>query len=92
VFVAVVVSGCGYGLLMANIVVWILDGTPAAIRGRVSGGIATATFIGHFLSPLFSQPIVNAFGVGATYLAASAGLVVIALGFFVFVVARRAAP
>lgn len=92
VFVAVVVSGCGYGLLMANIVVWILDGTPAAIRGRVSGGIATATFIGHFLSPLFSQPIVNAFGVGATYLAASAGLVAIALGFFVFVVVRRAAP
>ncbi len=89
VLVAVVVSGCGYGFLMANVVVWILDGTPESIRGRVSGGIATATFVGQFLSPLASQPIVNAFGVGATYTAASAGLAVIALGFFVFVVARR---
>lgn len=89
VFAAVIVSGCGYGLLMANIVVWILDGTPAAIRGRVSGGIATATFVGQFLSPLASQPIVNAFGVGAAYTAASAGLTIIAVGFFVFVVARR---
>lgn len=91
VFAAVVVSGCGYGLLMANMVVWILDGTPAAIRGRVSGGIATATFVGQFLSPLVTQPIVNAFSVGAAYVAVSAGLGVIALGFIVFVLVRRAA-
>ena len=89
VYGAVVVSGSGIGLLMANSVVWILDKTPAHVRGRVVGGITTSTFVGQFASPLLSQPIANAYNLGAAYGAVAAGMGVIAAGFALYLVVRR---
>lgn len=89
VFGAVVVSGVGFGFLMANVVVWILDRTPARVRGRVAGGITTATFVGQFSSPLVSQPIANAFGLATAYATIAAAMAVIAAGFLLYLILGR---
>lgn len=89
VFASVALAGIGFGFLMANVVVWILDKTPERVRGRVAGGIATATFVGQFCSPLVSQPIANAFGLAAAYATIAAGMAVISGGFVLFLLLRR---
>ena len=40
---------------------------PPSIRGRVAGVLTASIFIGQFLSPLISQPWVDAFGYRAIY-------------------------
>ena len=89
IYGSVVVSGSGIGLLMANVVVWILDKSPAHIRGRVVGGITTSTFVGQFASPLLSQPIANAFSLSTAYAVAAAGMAVIGAGFVLYLALRR---
>ncbi len=86
---ALLVSGSGFGVLIANVLGWVFDRTPAAIRGRVSGGIATSTFAGQFLTPLVSQPVVNAYSVGVAYAAVAGLLLLAAAGFAIFALSRR---
>lgn len=89
VFGALAVSGAGFGFLMANIVVWILDNTPARVRGRVAGGTTTAIFVGQFSSPLVSQPIAGAFSLATAYAVVAAATAVIAGGFVLYLIVWR---
>lgn len=57
-----VVAGIGQGLLSPNLSVWLAEATPPALRGRVLGGLTTATFLGIFVSPIIAQPMVTAMG------------------------------
>ncbi len=60
--------GLGLGFNFPNLTIWLMARVPATMRGRASGGISTAVFLGQFLSPLLSQPLVNHFGlVGAFF-------------------------
>lgn len=69
IFPSVVISGCGFGLLQANMFTWMLDITPERVRGRVSGAVATTTFGGQFLSPIINQPIADIYGSQGAFLA-----------------------
>ncbi|ESA37976.1 major facilitator superfamily protein [Leptolyngbya sp. Heron Island J] len=72
VLVGLVISGIGVGLLIPNMNLCLTTATSDAFRGRVLSGITTCLFLGQFLSPLLSQPISTAMGLGAAYgLAAS---------------------
>ena len=79
VFLGMVVTGTGMGIVMPALAVSLMDAAPARLRGRVMGGNSTATFVGHFTSPLFSQPIVAAFGLGAAFQVSAALLLVVAV-------------
>jgi MFS family permease len=81
-YVGLAVSGIGIGQLIPNMYVWIADETPVQIRGRVIGGFTTALFLGQFLSPIFSQPLISSFAVANTFLIA--GLVLLAVVPFIF--------
>jgi MFS family permease len=61
------IGGFGIGLLMPNLNVWLANQTPAALRGRALGGFTTAVFLGQFLSPIVSQPLINGVGIATTY-------------------------
>ena len=61
IYLCIIISGSGFGLIQANMFTWILDITPSEFRGRISGGIAMTTFGGQFLSPIMSQPIIDAY-------------------------------
>jgi len=54
------VSGLGVGLFFPNSYLWLLSLAPARLRGRLSGGLTTAVFIGQFFSPLLAQPLIAA--------------------------------
>ena len=60
--------GLGLGFNFPNLTIWLMARVPATMRGRASGGISTAVFLGQFLSLLLSQPLVNHFGLDGAFL------------------------
>lgn len=59
---ALALSGVGLGLMRPNVVIWLLSATPPTLRGRVMGGLTSCFFIGQFICPLLTQPVVEAAG------------------------------
>lgn len=54
---ALFLVGAGLGQLMPNVTMWISELAPLALRGRILGGLTTSIFLGQFLSPLVTQPL-----------------------------------
>jgi MFS family permease len=67
VLLGLAIAGTGLGLLMPNMVLCLTTVAPDHLRGRVLSGITTSFFLGQFLSPLLSQPVSKAIGLGKTY-------------------------
>jgi len=67
VLIGLAIAGVGLGLLMPNMNLSLTTITPEPLRGRILGGIAMSFFLGQFISPLFSQPLIQNFGFAATY-------------------------
>ncbi|NHJ84652.1 MAG: MFS transporter [Asgard group archaeon] len=73
------IMGLGWGIFMPNIILWLLSYTPTKIRGRVNGILSAMIYLGQFLSPLISQPIIKAVGLSGLYLAGGITLFVMIL-------------
>lgn len=86
-YIGLVLSGIGLGILIPSLYVWLANEMPVAIRGRALGGFTTATFLGQFLSPILSQPLIRAFDLGQTMLIISVLFLLIVP--FLFVGQRR---
>ncbi len=82
-------SGIGFGLVMPNLSTTLLAAAPAHLRGRLSGGLVSSIFLGQFLSPVASQPIVDAYGYPPTFLLGGLLLCVVALVAFMGAASRR---
>ena len=76
-YIGMIGVGVGFGLLVPNLYVWLANEVPVAIRGRALGGFTTALFLGQFLSPLISQPVLVSFDAKVTFLLAGAMLLVL---------------
>ncbi|MFK0208641.1 MFS transporter [Agrobacterium sp. NPDC090283] len=78
------VVGFGLGVVMPGIMSTTIMLAPPRLRGRIAGIVTASMFLGHFMSPLASQPWIARFGFAATYrdiaviFAAMAGLAVLA--------------
>jgi MFS family permease len=59
VIAGLVLNGLGFGMLMPNNNLILLNLAPEDFRGRILGGVTTFTFIGQFLSPFFFEPLRN---------------------------------
>ncbi|MDX2007114.1 MAG: MFS transporter [Meiothermus sp.] len=77
VLLGFVLVGLGAGLHSPNISIWLMSLTRPDNRGRVLGGLTGAIFLGQFVSPILTQPLVQ-FGLGTTFWAV--GLVCAAVG------------
>jgi MFS family permease len=90
---ALAAVGCGLGTVMPSLMstaVWL---APQALRGRIAGLLTTAIFLGHFLSPLLSQPLIAQLGFAATFRSVGLMLAVMALAALGLTIAgRRRAP
>lgn len=75
----VVIMGLGMGPSMPNYTAYWMAAVPPASRGRASGFLTTAFFVGQFASPLLTTPLIGAFGLSGTFLALAAVQVVLAL-------------
>ncbi|MEH7826743.1 MFS transporter [Gemmobacter denitrificans] len=62
-----VIAGLGMGLSMPNYTTWFLARVPMAMRGRASGLLTTAFFLGQFASPLVSAPLVAHLGLAGAF-------------------------
>jgi hypothetical protein len=71
-YIGLIGSGAGLGLLVPNLYVWLANEAPLAIRGRALGDFTTALFLGQFVSPLVSRPVTVSFDAQITFLLAGA--------------------
>ncbi len=69
------VAGLGIGMSMPNYTTWFMAKVPDQMRGRASGLLTTAFFLGQFASPLVSTPLVARFGLAGGFGAVGAGLI-----------------
>ncbi len=88
VLAGLVIGGAGLGLMVPNATHWINATAPAAVRGRALSGVTTAMFLGQFLSPLASQPLVGRLGLSLTF--TLGGALALAAAGCLAVVAQRA--
>jgi MFS family permease len=65
--VALCVLGTGLGVVMPSIMSLTIKIAPPALRGRIAGLVTASMFLGHFTSPLASQPWISWFGFEALY-------------------------
>lgn len=86
---ALVFVGFGLGLVMPNLMSAALLLAPPALRGRVAGGLTTAIFLGHFLSPLISQPLIAHAGFTVLFQSLTGVLAVMAGAAFLLTIAAR---
>ena len=76
------VSGICMGTIMPNFAAAAMLLAPPALRGRISGLLVSGIFIGQFLSPIVSQPLIGARGYDGAY--AIVGVVVLVFGVIAF--------
>ena len=74
------IAGLGMGISMPNYTTWFMARVPASMRGRASGLLTTAFFLGQFASPLVSAPLVAWLGLAGTFAAVGMALVVLGGG------------
>jgi MFS family permease len=76
-------TGASLGLLFPNLSLWVLEIAPGWIRGRILGGLATSIFVGHFLSPLVSQPMAEAWNLRTAYAVLGSAMILVGIFFIV---------
>ncbi|MEN9517527.1 MAG: hypothetical protein RLZZ381_115 [Cyanobacteriota bacterium] len=82
VLLGLAIAGTGLGLIIPNMNLCLISVTPDTMRGKVLGGVTTSIFLGQFLSPIVSQPLSKAVGLGTTYgLAGGLMLILMAITF-----------
>jgi MFS family permease len=79
IVIAVAISGLGMGIVMPNFSAAALALAAPEQRGRVVGMLSSSIFLGQFLSPLFSQPIIGQYGFALAFGASASLLATIAL-------------
>lgn len=66
-----ILAGIGIGIAFPNMYVWLANSAPVAVRGRALGGMNTALFLGQFLSPILSQPVVVSYDLERLFMIAA---------------------
>ncbi len=67
ILIATAINGIGSGIAMPNINVWVASMAPENARGRIFGGLTTAFFLGQFLSPILTAPVIERNGLGGLF-------------------------
>lgn len=71
------IGGAGAGFFLPNPSLWMMSLAPDKIRGRLIGRLTMSVFLGHFFSPIVSQPIANNWSLSVVF--GSAGVVLLTL-------------
>lgn len=86
--VGLAVAGLAVGLIMPNVMSWMMRVGPDRLRGRLTGSLTAAVFLGQFLSPIVAQPMVRSGGTPHAFAGMAIGLG--GLGVMLVVVAAMA--
>ncbi|WP_280269226.1 MFS transporter [Nocardia wallacei] len=77
------VMAAGVGLIMPNAGNWVVTAAPEHLRGRYSGRLTTAMFLGQFASPLITQPLADVVGIQRTFAVLAAAALPVAAVYLV---------
>ena len=77
-------AGFGVGAAFPNITTWLMGLAPPHLRGRLVGGTTMSIFLGQFVSPMVSQPMVDAVGKAAAF-GLMAGIVAMVAALFLWI-------
>ncbi len=80
VIVGQCILGIGLGILMPNCNLWLTVRVPAPLRGRAVGIYGTGIFLGQFVAPLATEPLVQNVGLDWTLAGLGGGLFLLAIG------------
>jgi len=83
------ITGLGLGLLLPNINLWLMDSAPVLHRGKLVGALTSASFGGQFLSPIFTEPLVNHFSLRDAFWFVSLFMAGFALVFLTIALRRK---
>ncbi|MFC3352232.1 MFS transporter [Streptomyces echinoruber] len=75
------VMGMGLGVLMPTLNGWVVNEAPPEARSRYTGFLTTALFLGQFLAPIVTQPLVRGLGIQPMFLVVAAGALLVAAGY-----------
>ncbi|WP_210513218.1 MFS transporter [Natronogracilivirga saccharolytica] len=89
IFAGLITGGAGSGLLKPNTTVWMLSEAPDYLRGRLSGMITTAVFLGQFLSPVLTRPLVENLSISEAFLFVGAGVTAISVSAALYLMISR---
>ncbi len=90
VVTGLLVGGLGIGLFPPNNSGWLATVTQPQIRGKAVGGMTSLTFLGQFLSPIVTQPIIERVGLADTFTLLA--IVTLLIGLLFFTVFRMKRP
>lgn len=82
--------GAGLGMCMPTFITTALNVAPAHRRGLVTGLVTSSIFLGQFLSPLASQPLINHLSYSGAFWIGAFGFAVLAV--VLTLVLRKQAP
>jgi MFS family permease len=83
ILLGLAISGIGLGLIIPNMNLCLTSVTPDRMRGRILSGVTTSIFLGQFLSPVVSQPVIKIVGLGITYGLAGGLMLILMLATFI---------
>lgn len=80
---ALCISGTGLGLMRPNLVIWLLTIIQPQHRGKILGTLTSFFFIGQFIAPVVTQPLIESMGYASTFEWISIFLLMISFMYFV---------
>lgn len=84
IIVAMILSGLGMGMMIPNTNMWVMKIAPPTIRGAEIGKLTTFWFLGQFLSPLITLPLLNVLSLSATFMLAAVLLLLLSACCLIF--------
>lgn len=83
IIIALILLGCGGGIMLVNGYSWVFSIVPANMRAKVYGIVASCTFLGQFFSPLISTPLVNIVGISLSFFILACIMMCLSIIFFI---------
>jgi len=87
-----VITAFGLAFFVVNLYVWLISIIPPSFRGRAVGALSASFFLGQFMSPIFTQPVIEKFGIGGNFVAGGIVLAAFSLGFLVYSLIKAFRP
>ena len=84
IIVAMILSGLGMGMMIPNTNMWVMKIAPPAIRGTEIGKLTTFWFLGQFLSPVTTLPLLKVLTLSATFMLAAVILLILSACSLIF--------
>lgn len=84
VVLGLLIGGIGLGLIVPNLNLWLVSEIPVNVRGKAVGAMTAAIFLGQFISPIATEPLIETIGMGGVFAASGVFVLVLAaaLAFF----------